>query len=170
MARQLAPDVRGVLVPTAAGQVLLPNACVSEVITYGTPQRIEDAPDWVLGRLNWRGWRMPVFSFAQMAGEVAVEETEGAKIAVLKAFTAVHRMPYIGMLASGFPKLSTMTADELAELGDQDGLPEGIVHRVEVNDDELEGEREALIPDLNYIEQHLLPLTPAQTEENAEAS
>ena len=53
-------EIRGVMVPVTDGRVLLPNATVAEVISYTTPDPIAGAPAWLLGRLSWRGWRLPV--------------------------------------------------------------------------------------------------------------
>ena len=152
----LAPDIRGVTIPVTDGRVLMPNACVSEVITYGTPQAIGEAPPWVLGAINWRGWRMPLFSMAQLAGTAETEPTSGAKVAVLKAFGGVHKMPYMAMLAQGFPRLTTITAENLLFEGDQESLPEGILYRVAIEDED------SIIPDLAAIERHLLDLMDPQ--------
>ena len=48
-------DIRGVLIRVGATQLLLPNATISEVLSYSPPEPVEDAPDWLLGRLRWRG-------------------------------------------------------------------------------------------------------------------
>ena len=46
---QLILDVRGVVIPMTDCNMLLPNACVTEVITYSEPQPIADAPPWGIG-------------------------------------------------------------------------------------------------------------------------
>ncbi|MDX1570936.1 MAG: chemotaxis protein CheW [Xanthomonadales bacterium] len=148
----LAPEIRGVLIPLTDASVLLPNACVSEVITYGDPMPAEDAPEWVLGLVTWRGWRMPLFSYAKMVGRAEEEETSGAKVAILKAFGGIHKMPYMALLAQGFPRLTAIRSENLLFDGDQEDLPEGVLYKVQINDED------ALIPDLNGIERHLLQL------------
>lgn len=145
----LAPEVRGVTIPLTGCRLLLPNACVSEVITYGPPQLIEDAPDWVLGTINWRGWRAPLVSFAQRAGIAEEEPISAAKVAILKAFSGVHTMPYVGLLAQGFPRLTTVTADDIRV---ESSAPEGVLYSVVVDNER------ALVPDLDSIEDVVLPL------------
>ena len=152
----LAPDIRGVTIPLSGAQVLLPNACVSEMITYGDPQPVDEAPPWVMGITTWRGWRVPLFSLSMLTGQVEAENTSGAKVAVLKAFGGIHKMPYMAVLAQGFPRLTTITAENLLLDGDQDSLPEGMLYRVRVNDES------SFIPDLNGIERHLLELMTPQ--------
>lgn len=112
MAR-MAVDIRSVLIPLTGKRVLLPNATVAEVITYSTPESIEGAPDWVMGRVVWRGWWVPVFSLPMLGGWARRENEAGAKIAVLKALGGNPDMPFMAMVTQGFPRLVTVTADSL---------------------------------------------------------
>ena len=50
-------EIRGLMIAVTNGRVLLPNANVTEIITYSTPEPIDNAPAWLLGRTRWRGWR-----------------------------------------------------------------------------------------------------------------
>lgn len=112
MAR-MAVDIRSVLIPLTGARVLLPNATVAEVITYSTPDPIEGAPDWIMGRVVWRGWWVPVFSLPMLGGWARRENEAGAKIAVLKALGGNPDMPFLAMVTQGFPRLVTVTADSL---------------------------------------------------------
>lgn len=149
---QLAGDVRGVMIPVTGARVLLPNATVSEVITYGDPQKIDNAPEWVYGMTQWRGWRIPLFSFSLLSGQAQSESVSGAKVAILKALSGDGRMPFMAMLAQGFPRLTAVTEENLKLDGDQEDMPDGVRHIVLVNDDE------ALVPDLEGIEARLLEI------------
>ena len=59
-------DIRGVTISVTGGRLLLPNANIAEIITFAEPEALPEAPDWVLGRLRWRGWRLPLVSFAKL--------------------------------------------------------------------------------------------------------
>ena len=48
-------DIRGVTISVTGGRLLLPNANIAEIITFAEPEALPEAPDWVLGRLRWRG-------------------------------------------------------------------------------------------------------------------
>lgn len=148
-------EIRGVMIPVTGGRVLLPNATVSEVITYSTPEKIADAPGWLLGRLSWRGWRLPLFSFAMLAGGAKEESYSNAKVAVLKALGGNSKMPFLAMLAQGFPRLTTITPDLLIPTGDESEPPPGVHAQVLVRDDQ------AVIPDLGAIEQMVNQATAA---------
>ena len=80
---ELPREIRGVMVPVTDGRVLLPNATVAEVISYTTPDPIAGAPAWLLGRLSWRGWRLPLVSLPILTGRLADESRMNARVAVL---------------------------------------------------------------------------------------
>ena len=142
-------EIRGVMIPVSGGRVLLPNASVAEVITLTTPETIGDAPPWLLGRIPWRGWRLPLIAYAVLIGQVETEGSLHARVAVLKAPGAHPRMPYLALLTQGFPRLVTLTPDVLMPAGD-DGHHFGVRSEVLVRDEP------AHIPDLQAIEARLL--------------
>ncbi|HVJ63490.1 MAG TPA: chemotaxis protein CheW [Tahibacter sp.] len=139
-------EIRGVLIPITNGRVLLPNATVAEVITFANLEKIPNAPEWLLGRLSWRGWRLPLFSFSILAGLTHEEGSTGARVAVLKALSGQAKMPFIAMLTQGFPRLTTISQELLIPTGDEHHHPTGVRAQVLVRDDQ------AVIPDLNQIE------------------
>lgn len=142
----ISSDIRGVMIPVSGGRALLPNATVAEVITFSDPAPIADAPAWLLGRLAWRGWRLPLFSFSMLAGIVDSEGSSNAKVTVLKALGGHSRLPFMAMLAQGFPRLTTLNPEVVIKAGDENEHPPGVLDRVLVRDDE------AMIPDLDAIE------------------
>lgn len=143
---QTQSDIRGVMISVTNGRLLLPNATVAEVITYAEPELVPGAPAWLLGRLRWRGWRLPLVSFARLAGLASVEGELGAKVAVLKGLGGVPKVPFTCLLTQGFPRLTTVSADLLLESGEAEGLRPGVLRNVLLRDDP------AMIPDLPAIE------------------
>jgi chemosensory pili system protein ChpC len=142
-------DIRGVTITVTGGRLLLPNANIAEIITFAEPEAVPDAPEWVLGRLRWRGWRLPLISFSRLAG-LAVDEGElGAKVAVLRALGGHPRLPYFCLLTQGFPRLTTVSSDALIP-ADEGELPAGAQMRVLLRDEY------SYIPDLVDIERRLL--------------
>ncbi len=139
-------DIRGLMITVSNGRVLLPNANVSEIITAAVPDQIENAPDWLLGRVRWRGWRVPLFSFSILAGLATREGALNAKVTVLKALSGNPKMPFIAMLCLGFPRLTTVTPEILVPTEDYGISVPGVLGRVLVRDDQV------FIPDLIGIE------------------
>jgi len=143
---ELPREIRGVMVPVTDGRVLLPNATVAEVISYTRPEAIPNAPNWLLGRLPWRGWRLPLFSFPMLTGQLEDEGRNNARVAVLKAVGGNATMPFLALLAQGFPRLTTITQELLIPTSDQHPHAPGVRAEVLVRDDR------AVIPDLDLIE------------------
>ncbi len=143
---ELPREIRGVMVPVTEGRVLLPNATVAEVISYTTPEAIAGAPPWLLGRLTWRGWRLPLVSLPILTGRLSEEDRSNARVAVLKALGGNAGMPFIALLVQGFPRLTTITQELLIATSDDELHAPGVRAEVLVRDDR------AIIPDLDMIE------------------
>jgi chemosensory pili system protein ChpC len=140
-------EIRGLMIPVTNGRVLLPNASVAEVITLSVPDKIPNAPEWLMGRVNWRGWRLPLFSFSLLAGMALDEGSRGTRVTVLKALGGHPKMPFIAMLAQGFPRLTTISPESLVPSNESIPTRPGVLMNVLVRDDQ------AVIPDLGQIEQ-----------------
>jgi len=140
-------EIRGLMIPVTNGRVLLPNASVAEVITLSVPDKIPNAPEWLMGRVNWRGWRLPLFSFSLLAGMALDEGSRGTRVTVLKALSGHAKMPFIAMLAQGFPRLTTISSESLVPSNESMPTRPGVLMNVLVRDDQ------AVIPDLGQIEQ-----------------
>ena len=141
------PDIRGVLIQIAGGRLLLPNAAIAEVLSFADPAPIDNAPEWLLGHIRWRGWQLPLVAFSRLAGITGEGGGMGSRVIVLKALGGDPHMPFFAVLTQGFPRLVTVSAAALVtgEAGD-DALPAGVHARVSLNDEE------ALVPDLEQIE------------------
>ena len=152
MSDQLPREIRCVLVPVGDLRLLLPNATIAEVITQSTPEPVEGAPDWLLGRIAWRGWRVPLVSFTRLAGTAEGDVELTMRVAVLKALGGDPKLPFIAVTTQGFPRLTTLNAELIIPTHDGKDLPAGVRAQVLVRDDV------AMIPDLEWIEASLLDL------------
>ncbi len=152
-----ANDIRGVLIQIAGSQLLLPNAATVEVLSFAQPEPIENAPEWLLGQIRWRGWMLPLVSFARIAGTHTEGASAGTKVIVIKALGGDPKLPYFALMAQGFPRLVTVTRDSLIfDSEHQEQLPEGVRLRVMFNEDT------ALVPDLEAAERMIVQvLRPA---------
>ena len=150
-------DIRGVLIQIAGSQLLLPNAATVEVLSYVDPEPLDNAPDWLLGQIRWRGWRLPLVSFARIAGTHTEGSSIGTKVIVIKALGGDPKLPYFALVAQGFPRLVTISRDNLiVDSEHMETLPEGIRLRVMFNEDV------ALVPDLDAAERMIVEvLRPA---------
>ena len=138
-------DIRGVLIQVEGGRLLLPNATVSEVLSYADPEPVEGAPDWIFGRIRWRGWQLPLVAWGRLTGTAPDETGDlGSKVAVLKALNGNPRLPYFALLTRGFPRLVTVSPDALVPDADA-ARPVAASASVMLNQDS------ALVPDLDAI-------------------
>ena len=139
-------DIRGVLIQLAGARLLLPNATIAEVLSYAPPEPVEAAPDWLLGKIRWRGWQLPLVAFAELAGVGKEPAGLGSKVVVLKALGGNAKAPYFAILSQGFPRLVTVSEQGLVADTDSTGLPLGVHSRVIMNEDT------AFVPDLGAVE------------------
>jgi len=145
-------EIRCVLVPVGNLRLLLPNATVAEVITMPAPEPVEGSPAWLLGRIAWRGWRVPLVSFNALAGVGEGDSEQTVRVAVLKALGGHAELPFIAVITQGFPRLTTLNAELIIPTHDGAPLPPGVKAQVLVRDDI------AVIPDLEGIEAELIEL------------
>jgi chemosensory pili system protein ChpC len=140
-------DIRGVLIQVAGGRLLLPNATIAEVLSFADPDAVENTPDWLLGRIRWRGWQLPLIAFSRLSGIADEQGGLGSKVIVLKALGGDAKLPYFAVLTQGFPRLVTVSRDTvITDETDERALPTGVQARVLLNEDE------ALLPDLGQVE------------------
>ena len=139
--------IRGVLIQVADAKLLLPNATIAEVLSYAPPEPIDDAPDWLLGRMRWRGWQLPLVAFSRFSGIASDEQGGlGSKVIVLKALGGDAKRPFFAVLTQGFPRLVTVTDTALESNTSDEMVPEGVLAKVRLNEDD------ALVPDLATLE------------------
>ena len=167
MSDPLPREIRCVLVPVGNLRLLLPNATIAEVIIQSAPEPVAGAPDWLLGRIAWRGWRVPLLSFTKLAGTEEGDAELSVRVAVLKALGGNPKLPFIAVLTQGFPRLTTLNAELIIPTHDGKPLPPGVRAHVLVRDDV------AMIPDLEWIEATLLDLLddaePAESTESSDS-
>ncbi len=137
-------EIRSVMVPVSGLYLLLPNATVAEVVGYSAPEPVPGSAEWLLGTMMWRGWQVPLISFARLIDQSQTESTQGSRICITKSLINNEKMPYIGILSQGHPRLITVTDENFTEVTTE-GNPIGVAGQVTVN------EREAIVPDLDRL-------------------
>ncbi|WP_040153510.1 chemotaxis protein CheW, partial [Xanthomonas citri] len=105
-----------------------------------------DMPRWVVGRIDWYGWKVPLLSFARLSGMGEEPTAVNNKVIVLKALGGNPALPYFALLTASFPQLISVPRDGLLADASEDALPDGVHMRV------LLGEQSALLPNLDAIE------------------
>jgi len=141
-------EMRGLMLPLGERSLILPNVAVAELIGFQEPEAEPDAPDWMLGSLQWRGRRLPVVSFnALLGGDVLPAQGQRMRIAVLNTLNGNPELPYIGLLTLGISRLARVNAENLSPDSSDEVDSELVLASLMV------GEQPAWIPNLDRLEQ-----------------
>lgn len=120
-------ELYSLLVPLTDERLLVPRACVAEVIAFVVPEQVESdepLPDWFLGFITWNGRRLPVASFEAMSGIDPSKRPGRTRIVVFNTFGDALDGSYYGIITQGFPQLVRVNADVLTR-ADEQHWPEG---------------------------------------------
>ena len=116
-------ELYSLLVPLAEDRLIVPRACVAEVVRFSNAERTEGAHDWMLGTVNWNGRPLPVVSFEGALGKDIPVVTGRTRVVVFYANTGQLKSGHFGVLTQGFPQLVRVNRDVL-KLEATDGWPE----------------------------------------------
>ena len=136
-------------IPLHENSALLPNAAVAEVIAFNQPEPINDAPEWLLGHLQWRDRKIPMISLEAASGGEVFEKT-GPRIAVLNTLNSNPRVPYIAILMQGIPSLTVIKPDSLNWDEDRQAAKSQSVSGYISLDGDV-----SMIPDIDNLEQRI---------------
>lgn len=117
-------ELYSLLVPLAEDRLIVPRACVAEVVRFSRPEQADGSKEWMLGTVNWNGRPLPVVSFEGTIGKELPAPTGRTRIVVFHASTGQIRIGYFGMLTQGFPQLVRVNRAVL-KLDATSGWPEG---------------------------------------------
>jgi len=104
-------EVYSLLIPLADARLLVPRACVAEVIGYQTPVPMEHAPPWYLGLVNWNARSLPLVSFEGACGLMMPPTNNRSRIVVFHALAGRAESGYIAIVSQGFPQLVRVSND-----------------------------------------------------------
>jgi chemosensory pili system protein ChpC len=155
MAEQL-QEVYSLLIPFAGGKMIVPRVSITEVTGFLRPKAVRNAPDWLLGLINWNAQEIPLISFEGLCGRKVPERANRTRIAVAHAIGEQINPPLFAILTQGYPYLvrvnpAVLSVDPENDFGSGDGP---VLQRVR-----MANER-PYIPDLEAIEARLLEVMP----------
>jgi len=140
-------QLNALLLPLAGRTLLLPSAAVAEVIRYpGKPKAVDNAQDWLLGLIDWRGLALPLLSFEALAGSSLPPQS--GPMAVLNLTDERATVKFCALLLQGFPR--PLQVDEQLPRNDEPLSP------LELCAVSLANGKTGKIPNLPALEQQLL--------------
>jgi chemosensory pili system protein ChpC len=116
-------ELYSLLIPLSEDRLIVPRACVAEVVRFSSPEKEAGAHDWMLGSVTWNGRPLPVISFEGALGKDVPAITGRTRIVVFYASTGQLKSGYFGVLTQGFPQLVRVNKDVL-QLHTTEGWPQ----------------------------------------------
>ncbi len=118
-----AEELYSLLVPLADDRLIVPRACVAEVVRYSEPDQDPGSQNWMLGNVNWSGRELPVVSFEGTIDKDIPAVTGRTRIVVFYASTGQIKSGFFGVLTQGFPQLVRVNR-EVLKLDSKEGWPD----------------------------------------------
>lgn len=118
-----AEELYSLLVPLADDRLIVPRACVAEVVRYTSPTELPGSESWLLGSINWNGRELPVVSFEGTLGKEIPATTGRTRVVVFYSSTGAMKAGHFGVITQGFPQLVRVNR-EVLKLEAKDGWPE----------------------------------------------
>ncbi len=149
-----AEELYSLLIPLHQERLILPRACVAEVVRYAPSGPLPSgSPAWYRGFISWREQQIPVVSLETLAGLESVAPGGRTRVAILQAIGGQLRTGYFGVLTEGFPQLIRINRDVIQRQERQAWPADGpIIAQVRMINEY------PLIPDLERIEAALTRL------------
>lgn len=137
--------IKCVILPQFQGSLLLPRASVVEVVDGRDLDIVVDLQGGVIGKMQWRGWTVPLVSFeAASSGSIPKFNSE-TKSVILHSLADDSTRPYIALTVQGNPKTIEVQDSHLKVIPNAESN-DFVQSKVWVN-----AEFEALIPDLSML-------------------
>lgn len=117
-------SISGILLPLQQRPLLLPVACIAEVLGYHRPSESHLGVDWVLGFISWRGLKLPLISFELFNKGRFTPFSANNRIVIMHRTTDSDNMPFYAMAIKGTPKTLTIKNTELKRSSEESGPAE----------------------------------------------
>ena len=99
-------EVYSLLMPVQGGRIIVPRAAVAEVMGYSRPKnRPENAPDFVLGFVEWQGQKIPLVSYEAARGQGVPELGRRTRVAVVFGMAGHLDPDVFAVVTQGYPYL-----------------------------------------------------------------
>ena len=109
-------ELYSLLVPLVDGRLVVPRACIAEVVGYSEPDPVRGAPPWLLGRMEWNGRHIALASFEGICGDAVPRTGPRSRVVVFRTIsdalsTRYFGLPFSSMIGSTLRKSSPKILD-----------------------------------------------------------
>ena len=106
-------ELYSLLIPLEEDRLIVPRACVAEVVRFIRPESSAAGHEWLLGRITWNGRELPVVSYEGLIGKPVPDTSGRTRIVVFYAGSGSLSGGFFGLLTQGFPQLVRVNRDVL---------------------------------------------------------
>jgi chemosensory pili system protein ChpC len=104
-------EIYSLLVPLAEGRLIVPRACVAEVVGFQVPSEMTGAPPWYIGTVLWSGKQVPLVSFEGACGQAMPAPSGRTRVVVFHCLGTRLDGGNFAIVSQGFPQLVRVSSD-----------------------------------------------------------
>ncbi|MGA7541179.1 MAG: chemotaxis protein CheW [Steroidobacteraceae bacterium] len=104
-------EIYSLLVPLAEGRLIVPRACVAEVVGFQVPSEMTGAPPWYIGTVLWTGKQVPLVSFEGACGQGMPAPSGRTRVVVFHCLGTRLDGGNFAIVSQGFPQLVRVSSD-----------------------------------------------------------
>jgi chemosensory pili system protein ChpC len=104
-------EIYSLLIPLAEGRLIVPRACVAEVVGFQMPSEMTGAPPWYIGTVPWSGKAVPLVSFEGACGQTIPVTSGRTRLVVFHCLGTRLDGGHFAVLSQGFPQLVRVSSD-----------------------------------------------------------
>mgnify|MGYP003387373094 CR=1 FL=1 len=105
--------IRSVLLPITSAALLLPHSALVEIVSERHIRPVDNAPDWMLGEIEWANEVLPLISFEVAIGLEKPEVPKKSRLVILAFLSAHSQYKYLAIRTTGMPRLVQLEPDGL---------------------------------------------------------
>jgi len=102
-------------VPMQQKSLLVPQVVIAEVIASAAVTPDSEAPNWLLGWLDWRAQSVPVISYEAANGQALAADSSATRVAIFNVLSEGNETLFFGLRIQGIPRLLRLSDAEVRE-------------------------------------------------------
>ncbi|MGH8294671.1 MAG: chemotaxis protein CheW [Steroidobacteraceae bacterium] len=104
-------EIYSLLIPLGEGRLIVPRACVAEVVGFQMPSEMTGAPPWYIGTVPWSGKAVPLVSFEGACGQAIPAASGRTRVVVFHCLGTRLDGGHFALVSQGFPQLVRVSSD-----------------------------------------------------------
>jgi chemosensory pili system protein ChpC len=104
-------EIYSLLIPLVDARLLVPRACIAEVVGFQTPSEMTGAPPWYIGTIPWSGRQVPLVSFEGACGQNIPPAGGRTRVVIFHCIDDKLDGGCFGVVSQGFPQLVRVSSD-----------------------------------------------------------